>query len=59
VRDELRPFQVQVLDRRHVGGLEVSAMDDQDFMARAGELLDDGAPDEPGAAKDDYFHRTA
>ncbi len=47
MRRELRPLYVQVLHGRHVGGLQVAAVDDQHVMARGGELLDDGAPDEP------------
>jgi hypothetical protein len=48
-----------MLDHRHVGRFQVSSMDDEDSMAGACELFDDGAPDKAGTAEHDDSHDDA
>jgi len=55
---ELGALGVQVPHRGHVVGLQLAAVDDEHLVARARQLFDDGAPDEPGAAED-YDPQTA
>ena len=48
---ELCSLDVEVGCQRQVVRFEIAAVDDQQLVARARELLDDGAPDEAGPSE--------
>ena len=59
MRGKVHSVRMQVLHGYEVVRFEIASMDDQHVVAGAGELLDDGPPDEAGAAEDDNFQTAA